>query len=101
MKKLHESCLTVHQLHEPRTADKNDEKNNGDSWAANRGLFLATLSLPALFFAIGMVQGVCPCVSFSSRGRGCSNRARVCECVCVEPNSCASVHMDVDLSHVP
>lgn len=47
--KLHESGLTVHQLHEPHTADKNDEKNNDDSWAANPGLFLDTQSLPALF----------------------------------------------------
>lgn len=37
---LHESSLIVHQLHEPHMADKNDEKNNDDSWAANSGLFL-------------------------------------------------------------
>lgn len=37
---LHESSLIVHQLHEPHMADKNDEKNNDDSWAANPGLFL-------------------------------------------------------------
>lgn len=38
--KLHESSLSVHQLNEPHTADKDDEKNNDDSRGANRVLFL-------------------------------------------------------------
>lgn len=38
--KLHESGLSVHQLNEPHTADKDDEKNNDDSRGANRVLFL-------------------------------------------------------------
>ena len=50
--KLHESGFTVHQLNEPHTADKDDERNNDDSGGANRGLFLDAFSLP----------GVCNCV---------------------------------------
>lgn len=37
--KLHENSLTVHQLNEPHTADKNDGRNNDDSGGANRVLF--------------------------------------------------------------
>lgn len=47
--KLHENGLTVHQLHEPHIADKDDQKNNDDSSGANRVLFLAASSLPALY----------------------------------------------------
>ncbi len=47
--KLHESGLTVHQLNEPHTADKDDERNNDDSGGANRGLFLDAFSLPAVY----------------------------------------------------
>lgn len=35
--KLHERGLTVHQLNEPHTADKDDERNNDDSGGANIG----------------------------------------------------------------
>lgn len=37
--KLHKSSLTVHQLNEPHTADKDDGRNNDDSGGANRVLF--------------------------------------------------------------
>lgn len=47
--KLHESGLSVHQLNEPHTADKDDEKNNDDSKGANRVLFLDAVSLPAVY----------------------------------------------------
>lgn len=47
--KLHESGLTVHQLNELHTADKDDERNNDDSGGANRGLFLDAFSLPAVY----------------------------------------------------
>lgn len=67
--KLHESILTVHQRHEPHMADKNDEKKNDDSWAANPGLFLVTLNLPALSLPK-------ECFRTSSHGPVCSNRRR-------------------------
>lgn len=47
--KLHESVLTVHQLNEPHTADKDDERNNDDSGGANGGLFLDAFTLPAVY----------------------------------------------------
>lgn len=47
--KLHESSLTVHQLNEPHTADKDDERNSDDSGGANRNLFLDAFSLPAVY----------------------------------------------------
>lgn len=46
--KLHESGLTVHQLNEPHTADKDDERNNDDSGGANGVLFLDAFSSPAV-----------------------------------------------------
>lgn len=58
---LHESSLIVHQLHEPHMADKNDEKNNDNSWAANPGLFLDASKLGCFVFAIGAFQYVCLC----------------------------------------
>lgn len=70
---LHESSLIVHQLHEPHMADKNDEKNNDDSWAANPGLFLDAPKLGCFVSAIGVFQYVCLCVSLSSRRPGCNN----------------------------
>lgn len=59
---LHESSLIVHQLHEPHMADKNDEKNNDDSWAASPGLFLDAPKLGCFVFAIGVFQYVSLCV---------------------------------------
>lgn len=59
---LHESSLIVHQLHEPYMADKNDEKNNDDSWAASPGLFLDAPKLGCFVFAIGVFQYVSLCV---------------------------------------
>lgn len=47
---LHESSLIVHQLPEPHMADKNDEKNKDDSWAANLGLFLDAPKLGGFVF---------------------------------------------------
>lgn len=47
--KLHKSDLTVHQLNEPHTADKDDERNNDDSGGANRVLFLDAFSSPAVY----------------------------------------------------
>lgn len=47
--KLHESGLTVHQLNESHTADKDDERNNDDSGGANRVLFLDAFSLPTVY----------------------------------------------------
>lgn len=58
---LHESGLTVHQLHEPHMADKNDEKNNDDSWAANPELYLDPNPFPKLG-CFGVFQCVCLCV---------------------------------------
>lgn len=69
----HESSLIVHQLHEPHMADKNDEKNNHDSWAAIPGLFLDAPKLGCFVFAFGAFQHACLCVSLSSRRPGCSN----------------------------
>lgn len=56
--KLHERGLTVHQLNEPHSADKDDERNNDDSGGANRGLFLDAFSLCVYNCVLGEPENV-------------------------------------------
>lgn len=90
--KLHESGLTVHQLNEPHSADKDDERNNDDSGGANGLLFIDAFSCSVRLFVWASERSFTRTSLYMRRSfaQGCINprvnvkiHPRVCESVCM------------------